>query len=56
MKEILNTILKFANIITKVIPTILAVIEDLADDGRLNRSNRPEPKLNEKNYPDESRN
>ena len=55
MKEILNTILKFSNIIVKVIPTILSIIEDLADDGRLNRSNKPNPPLNQKNYEEEIR-
>ena len=40
MKDLFNTIYKIANVLVKLIPTILSLIEDFADDGALNHTNK----------------
>ena len=39
IKELLNRILRIVDGLAKLIPTLLDVLEDLADDGKRNRSN-----------------
>jgi hypothetical protein len=44
MKDLLRKIHKIVQALTKLIPTLIEVIEDLADDGKLNNSNTKAPK------------
>ena len=38
MKDLLNRILKIVSILLKVIPVLIDVLEDYADDGKRNNS------------------
>ena len=39
MKDTLSRLLKLINAIQKIIPVLIAIIEDWSDDGKLNNSN-----------------
>lgn len=40
IRELLTKLLKIANILMKIVPTFLDVLEDLSDDGKRNNSNK----------------
>lgn len=40
MKSILQKLLKLISALVKIIPVLLEVLEDFADDGQLNKSNQ----------------
>ena len=44
IKELLNRILRVVDGLAKLIPTLLDILEDLADDGKRNNSNRKSSK------------
>lgn len=39
IKNVLQKLMKLINALSKIIPTLIEVLEDLADDGKLNKSN-----------------
>lgn len=40
MKETLQRIKRIVDALSKLIPTLIEIIQDLADDGKLNKSTR----------------
>jgi hypothetical protein len=40
MKSLLSKLLKVISALTKIIPVLIEVLEDFADDGKLNKSTK----------------
>lgn len=48
MKETLKKLQRIINVLYKLVPVLINLIEDFADDGKVNKSNTEKPKTNER--------